>query len=138
MPSFLQDLRYAVRQLLKSPGFTIVAVLTLALGIGANTAAFTLANAFLIRSFPYPHPDRLGVLLNRFTGVPEADQNSLFNILHDGEMWELVRDNVPSVIAAASSAPSVPGAPHTIVNLKVGNEVESVSGARVSAHYFQV
>ena len=138
MSSFVRDLRYAVRQLAKSPGFTVVAVLTLALGIGANTAVFTLANAFLIRSFPYPQPERLGVLLNRFTGVPEADANSLFNILHDGEMWELVRDNVPSAIVAAASAPNLPGAPHTIVNLKIGNDVESVSGARVSAHYFEV
>ena len=134
----LQDLKYAVRQLSKSPGFTTVAVLTLALGIGANTAVFTLANAFLIRSLPYPHPERLGILLNRFEGVPEADQNSLFTVLHDGEMWELVRDDVPSVIAASASPPNVPGAPHTIVNLKVGDDVESVSGARVSAHYFEV
>ena len=138
MTRFLPDLRYAIRQLRKSPGFTIVAILTLALGIGANTAAFTLANAFLIRSFPYPHPERLGVLLNRFTGIPEADQNQLFKILHDGQMWALVRDNVPSVMAAAASAPNLPGAPHTIVNLQIGDDVESVSGARVSAHYFQV
>ena len=138
MSSLARDLKYAVRQLAKSPGFALVAVLTLALGIGANTAVFTLANAFLIRSFPYPQPERLGVLLNRFTGVPEADANSLFNILHDGEMWELVRDNVPSAIAAAASPPNVPGAPHTIVNLKIGDEVESVTGARVSAHYFEV
>jgi predicted permease len=134
----LRDLRYAIRLLRKAPGFTAVAVATLALGIGANTAVFTLANAFLIRSFPYPQPERLGVLLNQFMGVPRADASSLFNILHDGEMWELVRDNVPSVLAAAASAPNLPGAPHTVVNLKIGNDVESVSGARVSAHYFEV
>ena len=102
MSSFARDIQYALRQLAKSPGFTVVAVLTLALGIGANTAVFTLANAFLIRSFPYPQPERLGLLLNRYTGLPEADTNSLFNILHDGEMWELVRDNVPSAIVAAA------------------------------------
>jgi len=138
MSAFARDLKHAIRQLAKSPGFTFVAVLTLALGIGANTAVFTLANAFLIRSFPYTQPERLGVLLNQFSGVPEADASSLFNILHDGEMWELVRDNVPSLVAAAASAPNVPGAPHTIVNLKIGNDVESVTGARVSAHYFEV
>src|SRR5689334_6422594 len=126
MTSFAQDLRYAVRQLGKSQGFTLVAVATLALGIGANTAIFTLANAFLIRQLPYAHPERLGVLLNRYEGVPGAGQNSLFNILHDGEMWELVRDHVPSVVAAAASAPNVPGAPHTVVNLKIGDDVESV------------
>lgn len=136
--SFFQELRYAVRQLVKSPGFSLVAILTLALGIGANTAVFTLANAFLIRNFPYPQPERLGVLLNGYTGIPEAEANSLFKILHDGESWELVRENVPSALFAASSPPNVPGVPHSIVNLKIGNTVESATGARVSAHYFEV
>ncbi len=138
MSALISELRYAVRQLAKSPGFTAVAVLTLALGIGANTVVFSLANAFLVRSLPYSHPERLGVLLNRFVGVPDAEQNSLFNILHDGESWELVRDHLPSVEVGASSPPNVPGAPQTIVNVKIGNEVESVRGGRVTANYFDV
>ena len=69
MPEFLHDLRYALRTLRRSVGITLVIVVSLAIGIGANTAVFSVVNALLLKPLPYPDPERLVVLWLRSPGI---------------------------------------------------------------------
>ena len=87
---FFQELRYAVRQLRKAPVFTLVAVVTLALGIGANTAVFTLLDQALLRALPVSHPEQLVRL--QFTGSTRGHFNSFGGDDHDYFSYPMYRD----------------------------------------------
>ena len=69
----LQDIRYAFRSFLAARGLTAAAILSLALGIGANTAIFSVASALLLQPLPYKDPDRLAILWNRSPGLGIAE-----------------------------------------------------------------
>jgi predicted permease len=69
MGTLIQDLRYGVRMLMKNPGLTLVIVVSLAIGIGANTAIFSVTSALLLKPLPYPHADRLAILWLRSPGI---------------------------------------------------------------------
>ena len=128
----LQDFRYALRQLYKSPAFALVAILTLALGIGANTAIFTLLDQALLRELPVSHPEQLVRL--RYTG---SNSGRISSFGGDGEnyfsypMYKDLRDK--NEVFSGMLA-------HVEVNVGVqwNNQSELVSGELVSGNYFDV
>jgi len=123
-----QDARYGLRRLLRNPGFTVTVILTLALSIGANTAIFSIVNALMLQSLPYSHPERMGTIYTRVTGVRSMDERHHL----DGEQWELLRDNVPSLMSAISSS-RTSGA-----NLQTESHAQYLQAGRISAHYLDV
>src|SRR5712692_6296263 len=115
METLWQDLRYGSRMLTRNPGFTSIAVLSLALGIGANTAIFSVVNAVLLRALPFSETERLVMVWEdaSFAGFPRntpapanyadwRDQNSSFESLAaiDGRSFNLTGDGEPEKVAA--------------------------------------
>ena len=111
MLSFLQDLRYALRTLLKSPAFTIVAVVTLALGIGANVAIFSVVYGVLLRPLPFPHPEQLVRVFDDLRGPNEQDVG-----MSAPELWDLQdrSDVFQDISAVAPSSSAVGGGQRTV------------------------
>jgi len=87
MQTIWQDLRYGARMSMKAPGFTLIAVITLALGIGANTAIFSVANAVIWRPLPYEHPEQLVMVWERSTrekqSIPSPNSPAMFLALRE-------------------------------------------------------
>ncbi len=123
MGTLLQDIHYGLRMLRKSPGFTLIAVITLALGIGANTALFSVVNGVLINPLPFPHPEQLVTL---HESKPNFDQGSISypNFLD----WQ--KDNHTFAAMAIYRNYSF--------NLTGAGEAQQVSGEFISSDFFRL
>jgi putative ABC transport system permease protein len=122
MGTVWQDFRYAARTLRKNPGFALVAIFTLALGIGANTAIFSVVNAVLLRPLPFTDADRLVDLSESYPGGFGSVS------VPDFEDWRRQSDVFDGIAAYAFRS----------FNLQGGESPERISGERVSANYFDV
>ncbi|HEX5438242.1 MAG TPA: ABC transporter permease, partial [Gemmatimonadaceae bacterium] len=122
MRMLASDLRYALRALRRSPGFTLVAVLTLALGLGAATAIFSVVNGVLLLPLPYPEPDAVMRIWNNFEGTPQAP-------LSPAEYFDY-RDRVQAFSAFGAYAAGQQ------MNLTGGDRPERLSAAYLTAGVF--
>ena len=122
MKTFLQDFRYALRMLRKSPGFAAVAIGTLALGIGATTAIFSLVRAVLLDPLPFGDADRIVAVMEVWKGQRGNVSGGMFA--------DLRRDSKSFDLLAATRFSSM--------NLAVGDDAERVLGARVTHEFFSV
>src|SRR5215467_3000109 len=123
----MQELRFAIRHLVKSPGFTITAVITLALGIGANVAVFSVMNAVLLNPTGIPHPDGLVALRAKYTAM--ADLQNISISAPD------FQDSLESRKVFQSAAAMQQGS----FNFSTGDSrPERLVGARVTAQWFEV
>jgi len=125
MSTFLLHLTQAFRRLLKRPGFTLAAVLTLALGIGANTAAFSLIDRLLLSSFPFPEPKRIVALYE--WDATKGDNNG---------MYSPSAPNFQDIRKAATQFESMAAISRTMGNLSGNGEPAQVEVSRVSASFF--
>ena len=126
MNTVLQDFRYGFRTLLKQPGFTVVAVVTLALGIGANTAIFSVVNAVLLRPLPFSDSQRLVMVWNRGVAAAGGDRTPL--AVADVLDWR-AQNHVFEGVAAFSPAN---------LNYSGGDNPVQVRGANVTANFLSV
>jgi putative ABC transport system permease protein len=126
METMLQDLRHAVRMLLKSPGFTLITVFTLALGIGVNSAIFSVVNSLLIRPLPYSNPDQLVMVWENL-----RKDNNPHNAVAPANFVDWKEQNKSFQQMAAFTAP-------VNYNFTGGAVPERVVAARVSAGFFQM
>jgi predicted permease len=123
MTDFIQDARYALRMLTSSPAFTLVAILTLALGIGANTAIFSVVNTVLLKPLPYTDPDRLMVFTNTSPqGSAPGASPTKFNL------WRQQTGVFQDVSAYRFN----------VVNLTGGDNPEQIAAGQVSADFFRL